>query len=173
MKILILGMVAVAAAAPTLPTGTWRQASDGTEIMLESKIKLTPSGNWGGTSLGGSAGYGSMTTTRIVVEPTPRRVARSMALTIGGDGGFDWTITRRFPDAKGCMRTVRQLKAGRASLTGGALVFAVQRGEEKTDGCGSDAAKAIAAGVERYSLSHAAGTMTLSGTGGVRWQFRK
>jgi hypothetical protein len=172
MKILILGMVAVAA-APTLPTGTWRQASDGTEIVLDSTIKLTPSGNWGGTSLGGSVGYGSMTTTRVVVEPTPKRVTRSMALTIGVDGDFDWMITRRFADAKGCMRTVRQHKVGRASMAGGAVVFAVQRGEEEGQGCGSDATKAIAAGVERYALSHAAGSMTLSGPGGVRWQFHR
>lgn len=172
LGIAAMALLATAAASP-VPAGTWHQTSDGTEIVIESKIKLTPSGNFGGTSLGGSAGYGSMTTTRIVVEPTPKRVARSMALTISNDGRFDWAITRRFPDANGCTRTVRQGKKGTVSMTGGTIAFAVQGGEERFEGCGSDATKTIVAGVERYSVAMAGSTMTLAGTGDVRWQFRK
>lgn len=165
-------MLAAATVSPP-PAGTWYQASDGTEIVLESKVRLTPSGNWGGTSLGGSAGYGSMTTTRVVVEPTSMRVARNMSLTIGGDGRFTWTTTRRFADPKGCMRSVRQSRNGTASMSDASITFTIQDGEERSEGCGSDARKPVVPGVERYSAVMAETTMTLTGTGGVRWQFRK
>jgi hypothetical protein len=124
----------MASGPPTLAniSGKWSQSSYGKELVLVPRIKLQPNvGVGSGTSLGGSAGYGSMTRTAIVTEPVPTDVRRSMALAIAPAGRFEWIITRLHAEDGGCARTITQLKQGQVRIDAGQLIFAVSAGGER------------------------------------------
>jgi hypothetical protein len=128
------GWLAMASGPPTLAniSGKWSQSSYGKELVLVPRIKLQPNvGVGSGTSLGGSAGYGSMTRTAIVTEPVPTDVRRSMALAIAPAGRFEWIITRLHAEDGGCARTITQLKQGQVRIDAGQLIFAVSAGGER------------------------------------------
>lgn len=163
-------------AAPGLAdiAGQWSQSSQGKELVLVPRIKLQPNVGVGtGTSLGGTAGYGSMTRTAIVTEPVPMDVNRSMTMAIGQDGRFDWTIIRRHAEDSGCTRTTTQDKRGTVRLEGGALVFAIAGGTESwRSSCGKQGSGAIAAASERYAMTLQGGVLHLA-SGPSRWTFRR
>ncbi len=170
----ILSAASVYAASLDGITGRWTQSSSGKELVLQSKIKLQPNVSGGfGTSLGGSAGFGSMTKTTIVTEAVPAHVDRKMELTLSADGGFRWTIVRTEPVDAACTRTVRQDKQGKARLAGGSLVFDVAGGTESFEkSCGGTGTTTLSAGREAYKITLEAGRMTLA-DGASKWVFAR
>jgi hypothetical protein len=173
---LIAATVTLASALPaqTGIAGRWTQSSSGKELVLAPKVKLQPNvGTSYGTSLGGSVGYRSMTRTTIVTEPTPMDVNRSMTLAIAADGAFKWTITKRHAEGASCTRTTSQVKQGRASLTGGKMVFAVSGGTESFGkSCGGRGSSAIAPARESYVAVMAGNQLRLS-SDGQNWAFTR
>lgn len=162
------------AAAPAGLAGTWTQSSSGKELVLQSKIKLTPYAAPGyGTNLGGSVGYGSATNTVVTTEPVPMQVDRRMTLAIDNQGAFVWTIDKRQHEAGNCVRSIRQEKKGRASLAGGELVLNVQGGvEQQSSSCGASTKTTLPAAVEKYRVQMTGATMVLA-SGPVRWTWKK
>lgn len=156
------------------PAGTWTQSSSGKELVLAPKFKLQPNVGVGyGTNLGGSVGYGSMTRTTIVTEPTIMNVTRSMTLIIAADGQFKWTIVKRHADGDNCTRTTTQVKQGSVSAGGGKMVFAIRGGSERwQSSCGKQGSGAIAPSREEYSMS-AQGRLMHLASGPVRWAFSR
>lgn len=155
--------------------GSWSQASTGQELVIAPKLKLQPSmtPNYG-TSLGGTVGTGSYTNTTIVTEATPMRVDRRMNLSIRPDGGYSWRITKVQPEGARCARTIDQVKQGRVSIAGGKISFATSGGTETwRSSCGKSGTGAVAAITETYRYSLAAGVLSVRGSGGVNWQFRR
>lgn len=173
--LLPLAAAPACAAAPAGLAGTWTQASSGKELVLQTKIKLTPFAAPGyGTNLGGSVGYGSATNTIVTTEPVPMQVERRMTLAIDGQGGFVWTIDKRQHEPGNCIRTIRQQKKGRAALAGGELVLNVQGGvEQQSSSCGG-AGKGgpLPAAIEKYRVQMTGATMVLA-SGPVRWTWKK
>ncbi|NVD45919.1 hypothetical protein [Qipengyuania atrilutea] len=164
--------VAAAAQTPSLPVGTWSQASSGLELVLVSRIKLSPNvGVSMGTSLGGSVGYGSMTRTEIVTEPTLLDVERRMTLTIESDGDFTWLTVREHAEGNDCTRTVRQTKRGRALVAGDNLVLSTSEGRESfSSSCGESGETDLVAGTESYPLHRETGRIELRSETGT-WSF--
>lgn len=162
------------AQAPQGLAGSWRQSSRGKELVLAPKIKLQPNvGPSYGANLGGTVGYGSMTRTTIVTEPTVMEVNRSMTLAIGADGRFTWTIVKRHAEGERCTRTTTQTKQGLVTAGGGKLVFAISGGTERwQSSCGKRGAGAIAAASESYTMSRQGGALQLA-SGPVRFTFTR
>ena len=155
-------------------TGHWTQSSSGQELVLQSKIKLQPNVSGGfGTSLGGTAGFGSMTKTTIVTEAVPGHVERKMDLKLSADGAFTWTTVKTEPVDATCRRTVRLEKHGKAKQVGGSLIFDVVGGEESFEkSCGGTGRTTLPRGRESYTLSLAGGRMTLA-DGASKWVFTR
>jgi len=183
MKTLLLTVtVALAGAFPIVATsaqsaslaGNWLQQSRGKELILLPKIKLQPNVGMGtGTSLGGSVGYGSMTRTAVVTEPTVLDVQRSMRLNIAADGNFTWSSTIEHADGGNCIRTTRREKHGRATLESATLTFAVAGGNETFENsCGKRGTSAIGPITERYSVSSSRDQIQLT-DGATRWVFKR
>ncbi|WP_447724329.1 hypothetical protein [Sphingomonas koreensis] len=183
MKILCtLACAATAAAIPSLHAqtasagvaGRWIQTSSGKELVLAPRIKLVPNvGVTPGTNLGGTVGYGSMTRTTIVTEPTVMAVARSMTLAVEADGRFKWTIVRRHAEKEDCTITTTQVKQGRVAQAGAKLTFAVEGGTESfTTSCGRRGSSQLGKSTERYDLQQSGGRMVLAG-GASRWTFSR
>lgn len=166
--------LAPASGAPADLVGQWSQSSEGKEMVLVPRIKLQPNvGVGAGTNLGGTVGYGSMTRTAIVTEPVPMVVARSMVMTIGADGRFEWTITRRHGEDGGCTRTATQVKQGSVRTESGALLFTISGGAESwRSSCGKQGSSRIAAVSERYAIALEGRTLRLVG-GSSRWTFTR
>jgi hypothetical protein len=177
-RFLLFLLPALAAPACAAPpgglAGTWTQSSSGKELVLQSKIKLTPYAAPGyGTNLGGSVGYGSATSTVVTTEPVPMQVDRRMTLAIDNRGDFVWTIEKRQHEAGNCVRNIRQQKKGRASVVGDELVLNVQGGVEKQSGsCGAAKNASLPAAVEKYRVRMTGATMVLA-SGPVRWTWKK
>ena len=175
---LAAGMAALlVAAAPAIGTelaGSWSQHSAGQELVLVPKIKLQPNvGVTTGTSLGGSAGYGSMTRTTVVTEPTILDVERDMSLEIAEDGAFSWTTITSHAEGADCTRTTRREKTGRVRADGATLIFSVAGGTESFEkSCGGSGSGAIAPATESYSVSLDDGRMQL-GDGTATWVFSR
>jgi opacity protein-like surface antigen len=174
--ILAIAAASAAAQAQTAPAlaGLWSQASSGKELVLQPKIKLQPNmSSTYGTSLGGSVGYGSMTKTTIVTEAVPLDVQRRMKLDLAADGSFTWVIETRQPEGKGCTKTVRQLKRGRASTKGDAITFAVAGGTEAFEkSCGGSGSADLPASRETYTATVSGNRLELSGSS-RRWLFTR
>ena len=154
--------------------GRWTQQSAGQELVLVPKIKLQP--NYGvttGTSLGGSAGFGSPTRTTIVTEPTVLDVERAMALEIAEDGTFSWITLTRHADGEDCVRVTHREKNGQVQRNGEALVFTVVGGTEEFEkSCGGGGSGAIAPATESFSVALTNSRMELrDGTG--TWVFSR
>lgn len=166
------GIGAAVAQARLSLAGNWSQSSSGKELVLVSKIKLQPNVGVGmGTSLGGSVGYGSMTRTAIVTEPTPLNVTRSMKLRIAADGSFTWSISKRHAEGANCTRTTQQEKRGRVTQSGSKMVFAIDGGTESfSKSCGGKGSTALPASTERYDVTSSGNKMSLS-SGPNRWTF--
>ncbi|MBB4838935.1 hypothetical protein HNP52_002004 [Sphingomonas kyeonggiensis] len=155
--------------------GNWSQASTGQELVIAPKFKLQPSmtPNYG-TSLGGTVGTGSYTNTTIVTEATPMRVDRRMSLSIRPDGSYSWRITKTQPEGARCTRTIEQEKHGRVSIAGDKISFATNSGTEAwRSSCGKSGTGTVAAITETYRYSLAGGALSVRGSGGVNWQFRR
>ena len=154
--------------------GQWAQSSSGKELVLQSRIKLQPSASVGfGTSLGGSAGFGSMTKTTVVTEAVPGHVDRKMDLRLSPDGSFIWTTVKTEPVDSSCTRTVRQEKRGKAKLASGSLVFDISGGSESFEkSCGGTGRTALSASREAYKLTMDKGRMVLA-DGASRWTFSR
>ena len=161
-----------AEAVPASAAGVWTQSSSGKELVLVPRIKLQPNvGVSYGTSLGGTAGYGSPTRTTIVTEPVSMQVTRSMALEIGKDGRFTWKIARRHAEKDGCSMTTTQVKHGRVSQEGGKAIFAVENGTESFESsCGRQGGSKLAQTSEQYDVQLGGGRMVLQ-SGATRWTF--
>ncbi|HZH06741.1 MAG TPA: hypothetical protein VEY69_08705 [Lautropia sp.] len=170
---LVAALLASAANAQPGIAGRWVQSSSGQELVLRPKIKLTPYAAPGyGTNLGGSVGYGSATTTVVTTEATPMKVDRDMVLEVAADGTFTWQVIKREAGAT-CLRTVKQDRHGRATVSSGELVLSIEGGRESSDGsCGGEGAGAMPAVTERYRMSLSGGELVLS-SGSVRWRFRR
>lgn len=153
-------------------TGRWVQSSTKTELVLKSKIKLTPSYTPGmGTSLGGTVGYGSPTTTVVVTEPTPVSVTRDMELEVQPNGQFQWSIIRKWMEGQ-CARTLHQVKRGIVTLSADTLKFSTIGGTEiSRDSCGKDARTEIEPLREDFRLTKSAGTLKLTGPT-TEWLFK-
>jgi len=155
--------------------GNWSQASVGQELVIAPKFKLQPSmtPNYG-TSLGGSVGAGSYTNTTIVTEATPMRVDRRMILSIRPDGSYSWNITKVQPEGERCTRTIEQVKQGKVSIAGDKISFATSSGTETwRSSCGKSGNGTVTAQTETYSYSFDGGALSVRGSGGVNWQFRR
>jgi len=181
MTILALAAAAAAAipvlhaqTAPAGIAGRWTQTSSGKELVLTPRIKLVPNvGVTAGTNLGGTVGYGSMTRTTIVTEPTMIAVARSMTLAIEADGRFKWTVARRHAENDSCTMTTTQVKQGRVAQAGTTLTFAIEGGTDSfASSCGKRGNSPLGKSTERYSLQQSGGRMTLAG-GASRWTFNR
>ncbi|WP_222926905.1 hypothetical protein [Sphingomonas gilva] len=176
LPVLGVAALAVAAQAQTTPglAGRWTQASSGKELVLAPRIKLQPNVGVGyGTNLGGSVGYGSMTRTTIVTEPTMMDVARSMTLAIEADGRFKWTIVKRHAERDDCVRTSTEVKEGKVQALAGKMVFAVSGGTERwSSSCGRSGSAAIAAARESYDVTVQGGVLRLA-SGPSRWTFSR
>lgn len=184
MKTLYILAVAASAAAvmpalnaqtaPAGIAGRWTQTSSGKELVLAPRIKLVPNvGVTAGTNLGGTVGYGSMTRTTIVTEPTMMAVARSMTLAVEADGRFKWTIAKRHAENDSCTSTTTQVKQGRVTQAGSALTFAIEGGTESfASTCGKRGNSQLGRSTERYDLQLSGGRMTLAG-GASRWTFSR
>ncbi|MGK6325336.1 hypothetical protein ACMGDM_19895 [Sphingomonas sp. DT-51] len=157
-------------------SGRWTQASNGREIVVLPKIKLQPNvGISYGTSLGGSVGYGSMTRTIVVTEPTTMQVRRSMTLSIDDAGRFTWDIVKEHPESigKSCIKISRIRRSGRVVLEGGTARFAIEGGTEKWDkSCGGSGTAEIAPSDESFDAVLEAGQLILA-SGPTRWLFSR
>lgn len=160
--------------APAGIAGRWTQTSSGKELVLAPRIKLVPNvGVTAGTNLGGTVGYGSMTRTTIVTEPTMMAVARSMTLAIAADGQFKWTIVKRHAENDSCTITTTQVKQGRVAQAGVKLTFAIEGGTESfASSCGKRGTSQLGRSTERYDLQQSGGRMMLAG-GSSRWTFSR
>jgi len=184
MKTLYILAVAASAAAvipvlhaqtaPAGISGRWIQTSSGKELVLAPRIKLVPNvGVTPGTNLGGTVGYGSMTRTTIVTEPTMMQVARSMTLAIAADGQFKWTVVKRHAENEACTITKTQVKQGRVSQAGAKLTFAVEGGTDSfASSCGKRGNSQLGKSTEHYTLQQSGGRMVLAG-GASRWTFSR
>lgn len=154
-------------------TGRWTQTSSQTELVLKPKIKLTPSYSPSmGTSLGGTVGYGSPTTTVVVTEPTPMKVVRQMNLTVQPNGQFVWVIERQWSDGD-CKRKVRQEKRGTVTLKADVLTFATTGGlDVSQDSCGKETRGQIQPLREDYRVTHTPGGLKMTGPS-ADWTFKK
>lgn len=161
-----------AEAVPASAAGVWTQSSSGKELVLVPRIKLQPNvGVSHGTSLGGTAGYGSPTRTTIVTEPMSMQVTRSMTLEIGKDGRFIWKIAKRHAEKEGCSMTTTQVKRGRVSQEGGKAIFAVEDGTENFESsCGRQGGSRLAQTSEQYDVQLGGERMVLQ-SGATRWTF--
>ena len=151
--------------------GTWRHSGTQTELVVQPRIRLQPtlSPNYG-TSLGGSVGYGSMTSTTIVTEAAPVRVSRDMSLEIRSGGGATWRIEKRQP-GQGCEQTITQVKTGRITVAGTRLTFRMSEGSESVrSACAPTANREIPAAVEDYQVERRGRALALS-SGGTTWVF--
>lgn len=170
------GLMSAAAAPATAATlaGSWSQRSDRQELVLVPQIKLAPNvGVSMGTSLGGSVGYGSMTRTTVVTQPTLLAVGREMSLQVGSDGGFAWTSVTRHADGANCTRTTRRKKTGHVRLAGNTAVFTVAGGTEAYEkSCGGSGSSAIAPTTERYTVALTQSRMELA-DGATTWVFTR
>ncbi len=170
------GLIALesSAQAPQDLAGNWRQSSQSKELVLAPKIKLQPNvGPTYGTNLGGTMGYGSMTRTTIVTEPTVMEVNRSMTLTIGADGRFTWNIVKRHAEGERCTRTTTQTKHGRVAAAAGKLVFAISGGSERwQSSCGKSGVGAVPAASESYAMTQRGGSLQLV-SGPARFTFTR
>lgn len=155
--------------------GNWSQASEGQELVIAPKFKLQPSmtPNYG-TSLGGSVGAGSYTNTTIVTEATPMRVDRRMNLSISADGSYSWRITKVQPEGERCTRTIEQVKQGKVAIAGDKISFTTSGGTETwRSSCGKSGNGTVTAQTETYSYSLTGSALSVRGSGGVNWQFRR
>lgn len=168
--------IPVAAIAQPGLSGRWSQSSNGSELVLVSRIKLEPNvGVPSGTSLGGSVGYGSPTRTVIATEPVPMPVKRTMSLAVTPDGSFTWLIEKAHAETqKGtCIKTTRLEKHGKVVLKGGKAAFAIQRGTESWEkSCGGTGSTAIKPSTETYDAVLAPAQLRLSG-GATAWTFKR
>lgn len=155
--------------------GTWSQASNSQELVIAPKIKLQAAMATGyGTNLGGTFGPGSATNTTIVTEATPMKVKRNMTLAIKKDGTFRWVITKVQPDGKSCTKTIQQEKLGRVATSGGKITFATTGGTDSwRSSCGKSGSGAMRTMNETYDYTRSGNTMTVKGSGGVNWTFRR
>jgi hypothetical protein len=157
---------------PASATGRWTQSSSGKELVLVPRIKLQPNvGVSYGTSLGGTAGYGSPTRTAIVTEPVLMQVTRSMTLEVEGDGRFVWKIVKRYAEKEGCSMTTTQVKQGRVAEEGGKAHFAIEGGTERfVSSCGQEGSSDLARTSEQYAVQLGGGRLVLQ-SGATRWTF--
>lgn len=155
-------------------SGRWVHQGAQQELVLQPVIKLQPYVVPGyGTSMGGSVGYGSATSTNIVTEARQTRVERQMTLTMSGEGTFEWRATRRQPEGENCTRTVTELKRGTVQAVGTRLVFHVQGGNEEVgSSCGARSEAAITPREEVYQMDRTNGRLRLT-SGGVSWTFNR
>lgn len=117
------GQGAVAEGGPRL-AGVWRAVSETQTLELRSRIRLSPTTSpYNGTSLGGSVGYGSATTTNIATEPVPVTTRRSVELAIAADGAFRLTDTRISDPQARCPTQEVEERRGRASANGSTIVL--------------------------------------------------
>jgi hypothetical protein len=167
---LMIGGAALADPASPL-AGRWVQSSSGSELVLKPKIKLTPSYTASmGTSLGGSVGYASATTTVLATEPTLTKVDRRMELTVQADGRFHWVVVREWADGA-CRRSVRQEKRGRLTLTGQTASFSTSEGQELSrNSCAAETRSAMKPMREDYAVARTAAGLRLTGAG-TDWTF--
>jgi hypothetical protein len=161
-----------AEAVPASAAGVWTQSSSGKELVLVPRIKLQPNvGVSYGTSLGGTAGYGSPTRTTIVTEPVSMQVTRSMTLEVGKDGRFTWRIAKRHAEKEGCSMKTTQVKHGRVSQESGKAILAVEDGTESYESsCGRRGSSKLAQTSEQYDVQFGGGRMVLQ-SGATRWTF--
>ena len=156
--------------------GVWTQSSTTTELVLGSSIKqiasaaVTPGY---GTDLGGTFGAGSATNSVIVTESKPVPVNRRMNLNVAPDGTYRWTITKSMPEG-GCTKTIKQEKVGRILTQGSQITFATNSGTESwSSSCGGGGSSKIGKSHETYDYRRNGNMLTVSGSGGVRWDFRR
>lgn len=161
-----------AEAIPASAAGVWTQFSSGKELVLVPRIKLQPNvGVSYGTSLGGTAGYGSSTRTTIVTEPVQMQVSRSMTLEVEQDGRFKWRIVKRHAETESCSMTTTQMKQGRLTHEGGKASFAVEDGTESfVSSCGREGSSQLARTSEQYVVQLSGGRLVLQ-SGATRWTF--
>lgn len=154
--------------------GRWVHQGTQQELVLQPVIKLQPYVVPGyGTSMGGSVGYGSATSTNIVTEARPARVERQMTLTIGADGDFEWRAVRRQPEGESCIRTVSEYKRGSVRADGARLIFRVGGGSEQiASSCGARSENEIAPREETYQIDRSNGRLRLT-SGGASWMFSR
>lgn len=175
---LLLAGAAIPAASMAQPalSGRWSQASNGSELVLVSRIKLEPNvGVPSGTSLGGSVGYGSPTRTVIATEPVPMQVKRTMSLTVAPDGSFKWLIEKAHAETQNgtCIKTTRIEKHGQVVLRGGKAAFSIQRGTESWEkSCGGAGSAAVKPSTETYDAVVAPAQLRLLG-GATAWTFKR
>ncbi|HWW55703.1 MAG TPA: hypothetical protein VN047_02310 [Sphingopyxis sp.] len=176
---ILTAMTAIAAtsvlhaqATPASAAGAWTQSSSGKELVLVPRIKLQPNvGVSYGTSLGGTAGYGSPTRTTIVTEPVLMQVTRSMTLEVGEGGRFIWQIAKRHAEKEGCRVTTTQVKQGRVTQEGGKAILVVEDGKESFESsCGRQGSSRLAQTSEKYDVQLGGGRMVLR-SGATQWTF--
>ena len=182
MRLLLLGALAsLSLTAPALagvPAGSWSQKSDGQELTLVPKLKISPSMSATGMVLGTSGYGGNSTTTTLQSEFVPMRTQRAMTLVITPDGAFTWTIDKSRPasaQSADCKLLIREEKSGRVRAEGDRLVFDVTAGVQSSrDSC--DPAKSSrgpkAAASESYGFRLSGGAQNLTAAGGVNWTFK-
>lgn len=172
--VLLVGPACSAQPATGGVEGRWTQESNGKELVLVPRIKLQPNvGITYGTSLGGTAGYGSPTRTTIVTEPVLMDVDRTMTLAIEADGRFEWTIVKRHTEKADCTVTTTQVKRGKLLQGSGALTFEIEGGtEDFTSSCGRQGNSELAKTSERYDIQRGSGRIVLR-SGPVQWTFRR
>lgn len=158
--------------APASAAGRWTQSSTGKELVLVPRVKLQPNvGLSYGTSLGGTAGFGSPTRTTILTEPVQMHVSRSMTLEVGQDGRFKWKIVKRHAETESCSMTTTQVKQGRLTHEGGKASFAVEDGTESfVSSCGREGRSQLARTSEQYVVQLSGGQLVLQ-SGATRWTF--
>ena len=163
-----------AQSVPASAAGRWTQSSSSKELVLVPRIKLQPNvGVSYGTSLGGTAGYGSPTRTTIVTEPVVMQVTRSLTLEVNDDGRFTWSIVKRHAETEKCSTTTTQVKQGRLTQGGGKASFAVEDGTESfVSSCGRQGSSKLARTSEQYDVQLGGGRLVLQ-SGATRWTFSR
>lgn len=158
--------------APASAVGRWTQSSTDKELVLVPRVKLQPNvGVSYGTSMGGTAGYGSPTRTTIVTEPVPMQVMRSMTLEVGQDGRFTWKIVKRHAETESCSMTTTQVKQGRLIQEGAKASFAIENGTESfVSSCGREGSSKLARTSEQYIVRLSDGQLVLH-SAATRWTF--
>lgn len=184
MKNLLLPSLAVVAASVAFAgmaqgqaadlAGVWTHSGTQTELVVQPRVRLQPYATPGyGTSYGGSAGYGSMTTTNVMTEPTPVQVRRTMTLTIPVNGAAVWRIEKRQSSGPNCTQTIRQVKNGRVATRGDQLTFQITDGTERTEStCAAATSRTLPPGTETYGLTRRGNSLSLT-SGGSTWTFSR